>query len=327
MPINALIGNSPAMQRLRTQIERAAKCNASVLICGPTGSGKELVAQALHQHSARRQQPFVAINCGAIPNDLLESELFGFQRGSFTGADQQRQGLLMSAHGGTVLLDEVAELPLAMQVKLLRVLQEGRLRPLGSHQERQLNVRWLAATHRDLPARMAAQQFRHDLYYRLAVLEIHVPGLDERRQDIAALAAHLHQRAASTAGVHPVPLLSEAALNALQAHHYPGHVRQLDNHIQRGMAMAENGVIRPQDLGIGGADWPVAEVREATEIDSSGLSRNGNLDQELADLERRRLLAALTTHPNNQKAAAQALGLSPRALRYRLAKYGLNGGV
>lgn len=328
MSINALIGHSPAMKQLRACVQRAARHEAAVLIQGPTGSGKELVAQALHQLSARREQPFVAINCGAIPADLLESELFGFKRGSFTGADHHHEGLLMSANGGTVLLDEVAELPMVMQVKLLRVIQEGRLRPLGSRQERCLNVRWLAATHRDLPRRLAAQQFRHDLYYRLAVLEIQVPGLDARRQDIALLAAHLRERTLAAAPTASAPLLGDAALMALQAHHYPGHVRQLDNHIQRGLAMAEGGFIQPEDLGLGAPGLRSNGLRQGLDI---GPTRS--LDQELADLERQRLIEVLRRHPNNDKAAAQALGLTPRALRYRLAKYDLsrhrlnNGGL
>lgn len=319
MSIHALIGHSPAMKQLRACVRRAARSDAAALIQGPTGSGKELVAQALHQLSARSHQPFVAINCGAIPADLLESELFGFKRGSFTGADHHREGLLISANGGTVLLDEVAELPMAMQVKLLRVIQEGRLRPLGGRQERCLNVRWLAATHQDLLRRLAAQQFRHDLYYRLAVLEIQVPGLDVRREDIPLLAAHLRERTLAAAPTVDTPVLSEAALMALQAHHYPGHVRQLDNHIQRGLAMAEGDLIEPEDLGLGGMAMHSGAVREGIE---TGFALP--LAQELANLERQRLIAALTQHPKNDKAAAQALGLTPRTLRYRLAKYNLS---
>ena len=313
MPAPILIGDSPVMQQLRAQVARFGRSEAAVLITGPSGSGKELVARALHHHSRRRDCPFVVLNCGAIPPELLESELFGVRRGAYTGADQHRDGLLLSAKGGSVLLDEIAELPLALQVKLLRVVQEKRVRPLGGTQERVIDVRWLAATHQNLPQRMAQHQFRTDLYYRLAVLELVVPGLAQRREDIPALAQHLLSVAVQAQATgHAAPTLTAAAIEALQQHHFPGQVRQLDNHLQRGLALAEHGRIDAHHLGL-----CLARCHQVAELDSPAL------DAELATLERQRLQAALALHPHSQQAAAQALGISPRALRYRLKKHGI----
>ncbi|MDR6179743.1 two-component system response regulator PilR (NtrC family) [Pseudomonas sp. SORGH_AS 211] len=311
-----LLGESPPMRALRGQIAKLARSQAPVYISGESGSGKERVARLIHEQGPRAGRPFVPVNCGAIPSELVESEFFGHRKGSFTGAIEDKQGLFQAAQGGTLFLDEVADLPLPMQVKLLRAIQEKAVRPVGSQQEISLDVRILSATHRDLAAEVAAGTFRQDLYYRLNVIELQVPALRERREDIGALASHMLERLARDSGLAPATL-SDDALARLKSYRFPGNVRELENMLERAYTLCEGDVIRPADLRL--ADAPAA-----TATGEASLANIANLEDHLESIERQLIMQALEETRWNRTAAAERLGLSFRSMRYRLKKLGID---
>ena len=314
----SLLGNSPPMQALRTLVARVARSQAPVHISGESGSGKELVARLIHDSGPRRDGPFVAVNCGAIPAELLESELFGHKRGAFTGAVADHRGLVQSAEGGTLFLDEVADLPLHMQVKLLRVIQERSLRPVGDTTELPVDVRWLSATHRDLARAVELGQFREDLFYRINVIEVRVPALRERRDDLPELVDHILGRLAADQG-RPTPRLSQEAQTRLASYGFPGNVRELENILERALAFSEGPEVAAADLQL--RVTPTAPAPAASVPDThSGMT----MSDQLADMERDAILQALEKSRWNRTAAARLLGLTFRQLRYRIAKLGLD---
>jgi len=331
-----LLGNSPPMQQLREMIARVARSQAPVHIAGESGTGKELVARMIHHTGPRADGPFIPVNCGAIPAELMESEFFGHRRGSFTGAVADKKGLFASAEGGTLFLDEVADLPLHMQVKLLRVIQEKTLRPIGDTQELPVDVRVLSATHKNLVELVALGRFREDLYYRIDVIELRVPALRERADDIAELADSILMRLARRMQL-TAPRLEPAALAALQAYAFPGNVRELENILERAMTLCSSGVIGVADLQLrsGGA---VAQARDAQRANAAAdpgqdedfadqlddaLGGGHALGQQLETVEREAIVKALEKSRYNKTAAAKLLGMSFRALRYRIKKLGI----
>ncbi|HET9023169.1 MAG TPA: sigma-54 dependent transcriptional regulator, partial [Burkholderiaceae bacterium] len=265
-----LTGEAPAMQQLRAMIMRLANSMAPVTIHGESGSGKELAARAIHDASSRRLQPFVPVNCGAIPETLMEAEFFGYRKGAFTGADRDREGFFQAAAGGTLFLDEVAELPLAMQVKLLRAIQERRVRKVGASSEDPVDVRIVSATHQDLTALVAKGQFRQDLYYRLNVIEVRVPPLRERLEDVPQLAGAILHRIAERTG-RPQPRLSSAATSVLRTYRFPGNVRELENILERAVALAGDDVLQEEDLMLPGSDAELPADPETVSADESDL--------------------------------------------------------
>ncbi len=322
-----LLGSSPAMERVRAMIAKVARSQAPVHIVGDSGTGKELVARLIHDSGPRAGMPFVAINCGAIPTELMESELFGHQKGSFTGATTDKEGLIRSAEGGTVLLDEIAELPLLMQVKLLRVIQERAVRPVGDTREIPVDVRFLSATHRDLGALVADGAFREDLYYRINVIELEVPPLRARGEDLLELAGHILARLAPRVGM-AVPTLSDGAAKLLLAHAFPGNVRELENTLERALALCEGGTIEAGDIQLrrpGGPPEPGESPPTARPAshDPVLIPESGDLGGQLEDLERAAILKALEQARYNKTQAAKLLGISFRALRYRIKKLGI----
>jgi two-component system response regulator PilR (NtrC family) len=307
-----LLGQSPAMQQLREMISKVARSQAPVHISGESGTGKELVAQLIHDSGPRREGPFVPVNCGAIPTELMESELFGHKRGSFTGAVADKKGLVQAAEGGTLLLDEVADLPLHMQVKLLRVIQEKALRAIGDARETPVDVRILSATHKNLSALVAEGAFREDLYYRINVIELRVPALRERPDDIQELAESMVRRLSRRLKVEP-PALTEDALAALRRYPFPGNVRELENILERALALAGGKAISASDL----------QLRDAPVSAAPATTGGGPLGEQLEDIERDAILKALEQTRYNKTAAAKLLGMSFRALRYRIKKLGI----
>ena len=326
-----LLGPSAATERLRAEINKVARSQAPVHVYGESGAGKEVVARLIHRSGSRHDGPFIAVNCGAIPPELVESELFGHLKGSFTGAVQDKQGLFQAAKGGTLMLDEIAELPLPVQVKLLRAIQEKAVRPVGSDTEVATDVRLISATHQRLNDLVAAGRFREDLFYRINVIDVEVPSLAQRRDDIPDLVINHLSRLASDEGFESL-LVSDAAMERLINNHYPGNVRQLENILARAAAMAESGVIEEDDLEISAV--PVAMAAEpvqpspieAADQDQKSLLAqvDGDLDGHLEAIEREILTEAMTAHRWNRTAAAVALGVSFRSLRYRLKKLGLD---
>jgi len=315
-----LAGKSPAMRALFDLIDRIAKARTTVLITGESGTGKERVARAIHKRSDRSDGPFLVVNCGALPEALMESELFGHEKGAFTGASTRHTGLFREANGGTLMLDEIGELPQSLQVKLLRALQERSVRPVGATQEFPIDVRVLAATNRDVEADVAAGKFRQDLYYRLNVIRLSLPPLRERREDIPLLAERFITRFAAEMGKDVAGFTTDA-LKALEQYTYPGNVRELENVIERAVALSGSRVIGlgdlPRELS-GQAGAPTAELLS---LPPAGLE----LDEVLNEIERRFLLEALERAGGVRKQAAKLLGVTFRSLRYRLAKHGLGG--
>ena len=311
-----LLGDSLPMRNLRKQIDKLARSQAPVYISGESGSGKELVARLIHERGPRANHPFVPVNCGAIPSELMESEFFGHRKGSFSGAIEDKPGLFQAAHGGTLFLDEVADLPLPMQVKLLRAIQEKAVRSVGGQQEEVVDVRILCATHKDLDAEVAAARFRQDLYYRLNVIELRVPPLRERRDDIEPLASHVLMRLAADTG-QPAVKLHPHALDALKSYRFPGNVRELENMLERAHTLCENKQIEASDLRL-------AEGNCAAEGGLLDLTQIDNLEAYLENVERQLILQALEETRWNRTAAAQRLNLSFRSMRYRLKKFGLD---
>ena len=329
-----LTGEAPAMRQLRGMILRLANSMAPVTIHGESGSGKELAARAIHDASSRRLQPFVPVNCGAIPETLMEAEFFGYRKGAFTGADRARDGFFQAAAGGTLFLDEVAELPLAMQVKLLRAIQERRVRKVGASAEDPVDVRIVSATHQDLSSLVAKGRFRQDLFYRLNVIEVRVPPLRDRLEDVPQLSGAILQRIAERTGG-PQARLSPAATSALRAYRFPGNVRELENILERAVALAGDDVLMADDLMLPGAEVDLPLEAEPIPADEAGPvagtgEAGGAAEVTLVDgvpsslplyldsLEREAIRRALERTRYNRTAAAQLLGITFRQLRYRM---------
>ena len=353
-----LIGSSAAMSFVRAMIAKLGRSQAPVYISGESGSGKELAARLIHQNSSRKDKSFVAVNCGAIPENLMESEFFGYKKGAFTGAAQDTQGLFQAANGGTLFLDEVADLPLAMQVKLLRAIQEKKVRVVGGTAEEAVDVRIISATHKNLNTMMEKGEFRQDLYYRLNVIQLKMPPLRERAEDIPELTERLLKKLSAAQGIH-VPQIAPEARAHIQQLMFPGNVRELENMLERALALCDGETITIEDLSM--EDMPLLTERRypldsiPSDSDNDGalpiqantispvaapntsqsyaaadsgnapmLPKDLNLSDYLEDIEKRTILQALEKTNNNKTAAAKLLGISFRTLRYRLSKLGLS---
>lgn len=324
-----LIGHAPAMERLREMIMRVSRSQAPVHIYGESGTGKELVARMIHASGPRSDGPFVPVNCGAIPSELMESEFFGHKRGSFTGAVTDKVGLIPSAEGGTLFLDEVADLPLHMQVKLLRVIQEKSVRPIGEQRESPIDVRILSATHKNLSDLVAQAKFREDLFYRINVIELRVPALRERAEDIPDLADSILRRLSRRLGM-DAPAVTPEALDLLRGFSFPGNVRELENVLERALALCDGGHIDAGDLqlrAVPRSDNASALPPETlAQLRSPLAEESGSrpaLGEQLEDVERAAILKALEAARYNKTAAAKSLGMTFRALRYRIKKLGI----
>lgn len=313
--VQQLVGVSPALRNIRTLIERIAPTDVRVLVTGPSGTGKEVVSKALHQLSLRAGGPFVSVHCGAIPAELLESELFGYVRGAFTGADKDRQGLLSMADGGTLFLDEIGEMPLPMQVKLLRVLQEGTFYPVGGREQKKIDIRLVSATNAQLPELVKQGRFREDLYYRIKGITLETPALDERREDIPLLVQHFLQQIAAKSS--QSVQLSAPALQWFLQRPWPGNVRELRNTLESVVAIARHGVVQLADIQLLHLD---AEDPVLTDLQ---LPPGSSLDDQVRQLEIRLLSDALTAHQGNRSQAARQLGLSRQGLLKKIERYGL----
>src|SRR3954470_2946782 len=310
-----LLGESALMQQTRQMIDKLARSQAPIHISGESGCGKELAARLMHMKGPRSDAPFVPVNCGAIPENLMESEFFGYKKGAFTGADQDRDGFFQAASGGTLFLDEVADLPIQMQVKLLRAIQEKKVRKVGSTGEENVDVRIISATHRHLADAVRDGKFRQDLYYRLNVIELRMPALREMRDDIEVLAVDILRKSVTVDDEEPVPGLSTAAIAALRDYQFPGNVRELENVLERAMALCTGDQIEPDDLQL----TPSAQGEAAT-VDRSCLPLQEHLDS----VEKEAILKALEQTRYNRTAAAKVLGITFRALRYRMERLGIN---
>ena len=339
-----IAGQSAPMQHVRSLVDKVARSMAPVLVNGESGTGKELVARSIHEVSPRAGQPFIAVNCGAIPEQLLEAEFFGYRKGAFTGANEDREGFFQAANNGTLFLDEIGDLPLSMQSKLLRVIQERSVRPVGAVAEQALNVRLVSATHKDLGVEVQGGRFRQDLYYRLNVIQIRVPALRERIEDLPAITERVLERIAKDAGVSPPPRLTRAALVHLSRYAFPGNVRELENLLHRSVALSGGETIDVADLGLPESEIadslpqdvepPTAEVsvQEAMLAAQAAplLPIEPPLPQDLAayldEVERDILVRALERYRFNRTAAGASLGLSLRQMRYRMARLGVNVG-
>jgi two-component system response regulator PilR (NtrC family) len=318
----SLIGSSEAMSQLREMIARVARSQAPVHIYGESGTGKELVARLVHASGSRRDGPFIAVNCGAIPTELMESELFGHKRGSFTGAVADKKGLVQSAEGGTLFLDEVADLPLHMQVKLLRAVQEKTVRPVGESREETVDVRILSATHKNLADLVADGRFREDLYYRINVIELRVPSLRERTGDIPELSQTILARMGKRMNIE-APEINEDAHRTLREYSFPGNVRELENVLERALTLCTEGVITPDHIKLRAGVRPASEPTTPVPILSSDTGGSPALGAQLEDIERDAIVKALEKTRYNKTAAAKLLGMSFRALRYRIKKLGI----
>jgi len=311
-----LLGESPALQKVRSMIERLSRGQAPIYISGESGTGKELAARLIHELGPRAGGPFIPVNCGAIPEQLMESEFFGHKKGSFTGAVQDKDGLFKAADGGTLFLDEVGDLPLAMQVKLLRAIQEKSIRAVGAQNEIKVDVRILSATHKDLHELVLQGKFRQDLYYRLNVIQLHMPSLRQRTEDIPLLADHMLTRLSTNFGFAP-PKLTDEALAVLTAYPFPGNVRELENVLERALTLCNGKEITADDLQLPG-------VGNGESKGDSMLAGEDSLDDYLERIERAAIEDALSRTNQNKTAAAKLLGISFRALRYKLDKLGIS---
>ena len=339
-----MAGNSTAMQQVRSLVDRVARSMAPVLVSGESGTGKELVARAIHEVSVRGALPFIAVNCSAIPEQLLEAEFFGYRKGAFTGANDDREGFFQAADGGTLFLDEIGDLPLSMQSKLLRAIQERSVRPVGAVSEQAVDVRLLSATHKDLNAEVLAGQFRQDLYYRLNVIQIRVPPLRERLEDLMTISERVLERLARDAGVWPAPRLTRDALVHLARYPFPGNVRELENLLHRAVALSGGEELDVYDLDLPESVFTDSAAQELEALASE--AGNGHepgrgiatpmlpieepLPSDLAsyldDVERGILVRALEQYRFNRTAAGNSLGLSLRQMRYRMARLSVGVG-
>ena len=344
LPVSAALlrmaGQSEAMRQVRELIEKVARSMAPVLVSGESGTGKELVARAIHEVSPRHAQPFIAVNCSAIPEQLLEAEFFGYRKGAFTGAVEDREGFFQAANGGTLFLDEIGDLPLSMQSKLLRAIQERSVRPVGAVTEQPVDVRLLSATHKDLGAEVQAGQFRQDLYYRLNVIQIRVPPLRERLEDLTGISERVLERLARDAGVWPAPRLTRDALVHLSRYPFPGNVRELENMLHRAVALSGGEELDVYDLDLPESVFTDSAAQELdvlpTEASVAEAAAPPSLPVEeplpkdlaryLDDVEREILVRALEHHRYNRTAAGISLGLSLRQMRYRMARLNVNVG-
>lgn len=350
--LSRLAGNSAPIQQVRELIEKVARSMAPVMLWGESGTGKELVARAIHDVSVRAERPFIPVNCGAIPEHLLEAEFFGYRKGAFTGAQEDRDGFFQAAHGGTLFLDEIGDLPLAMQSKLLRAIQERAVRPVGATQEVAVDVRLLSATHKELQTEVKAGRFRQDLYYRLNVIQIVLPALRDRIEDLPELSARILERIAHETGMCAPATLSHDAMMALLQYPFPGNVRELENLLQRATALSNHAMLEAEDLGIAPAAaatgfidtvadayllppsethatcapsnaWADAHTPQVTPPPSSAPCLPTDLGAHLDQIERDILVLALEKHRNNRTAAGASMGLSLRQIRYRMARLGI----
>jgi len=308
---STLLGDSPVVRNIRATIRKLARSQAPVFISGESGTGKELIAHMIHDNGPRVDQPFVPVNCGAIPSELMESEFFGHKKGSFTGADRDKIGLFQAADKGTLFLDEVADLPLPMQVKLLRAIQEKSIRRVGDVRETVFDVRILSATHKDLAEAVESGNFRRDLFYRINVIELKAPPLREHSADIPMLTDHILEKLARGSG-DPTPQVSADAMAALSSYPFPGNVRELENTLQRAMCLCENDIIEPRDLGL-------KDTHDILPTSSEAMPLTPYLDS----IEKQAILQAIDRANGNKTRAAKELGLTFRALRYRLKKLGM----
>jgi two-component system, NtrC family, response regulator PilR len=341
--LGRMAGQSMAMQQVRSLVEKVARSMAPVLVAGESGTGKELVARAIHEVSVRSAMPFVPVNCSAIPEQLLEAEFFGYRKGAFTGANDDREGFFQAANGGTLFLDEIGDLPLSMQSKLLRAIQERSVRPVGAVTEVPVDVRLLSATHKDLGAEVQAGQFRQDLYYRLNVIQIRVPPLRERLEDLMGISERVLERLARDAGVWPAPRLTRDALVHLSRYPFPGNVRELENLLHRAVALSGAEELDVYDLGLPESVFTDSAAQELDQIASAaetaievarGQARMAPVEEPLPsdlakfldDVERDILVRALEHHRFNRTAAGISLGLSLRQMRYRMARLNVNVG-
>jgi len=322
--LSSIVGQSAPMAAVFEMIAKAAPTRSTILITGESGTGKELVARAVHGNSPRAREPFITVNCGAIPSELMESELFGYMRGSFTGATRDKPGLFLAASGGSIFLDEVAELPLPLQVKLLRTMQERRILPVGGTREIETDARVIAATNRDLAQEVAAGRFREDLYYRLNVIQIRMPPLRERKEDLPLLVQHLVKRACDDLGREPMRV-SLAAMMILQNHDFPGNVRELSNILERAVALEATDQIRPQSLPPALLERGLEAPPQTTpEPGLPDISQGIDLDALLERREHELIAEALRITGGIKTDAARLLGISFRSLRYRLKKLGID---
>lgn len=325
-----LIGDSEKMQAVKTMISKVSRSQAPVFIHGASGTGKEVAAMMIHMGSVRKQGPFIPINCGAIPENLVESEFFGYKKGSFTGANQDHPGLFVSANGGTLFLDEVADLPLPMQVKLLRAIQERAVRAIGQDREVAVDVRIISATHKNLSQLVQKGEFREDLYYRLNVIQIHMPSLSERPEDIPILADYLLKRLCNKSN-YKIPEITPEAMDKLSSYSFPGNVRELENALERAITFCDNHVITPDDIQIGDqalSGKTAVRSNDAAKADTKENNEDyilpNDLEAYLEEVERKAILNALLVTDNNKTKAAELLGISFRALRYKLKKLGID---
>lgn len=334
--LNCIVGNSPSIVQIKVRIEKVATSMAPVLILGESGTGKELVARAVHECSHRAAGAFVAVNCGAIPENLIEAEFFGARKGAFTGANQDREGYFQAAKGGTLFLDEIGDLPIAMQAKLLRVIQERRVRPLGGVQEEAVDVRLVSATHRDLSAMVKGAAFRQDLFYRLNVIELRTPALRERREDLPVLARALLERICLESN-QATPHISGLAMESLAARELPGNVRELENLLQRALALSSGQALQPDDFGEQERASEPEHRTAPNHVEANAVATDASDNQQhraaptiptdlqrfLDDQEREVLRSALKACDFNRTAAATRLGLNLRQMRYRIQRLGI----
>lgn len=312
---NQLLGESTNMREIRSKIIKLARSQAPIYISGESGTGKELVARLLHQKGPRSENHFIAVNCGAIPSELMESEFFGHKKGSFSGAVADKIGFFQAAEGGTLFLDEIGELPLPLQVKLLRAIQEKTVRPIGGQQEIPVDTRILSATHKNLAQMVEEGTFRQDLYYRINVIELKVPALRERRDDLPQLIEHILKKLAQSMQL-PIPNLSKEALLALSNHAFPGNIRELENKLERAITLCEDNKITKKDLGL-------SETNPPSPVQNSDSTEPSNFEDHMNEVEKKAIVEALEKTHWNKTAAAKQLGITFRALRYRLKKLGI----
>ncbi|WP_373499533.1 sigma-54-dependent transcriptional regulator [Desulfococcus sp.] len=318
-----IMGNSPKMLRIYEMIRQVAQTVTNVMVTGESGTGKELIARAIHRESSRADQPFVAVNCGGIPETLLESELFGHKKGSFTGATGDKKGLFETAHRGTLFLDEIGEISIPIQVKLLRAVQTKMIRPVGGNEDVHVDVRIISATNRNLEEEVIAKRFREDLFYRLNVIEIRVPPLRERKEDLKLLAQHFLEKYSKEMGK-DISKVSSYAIDLLQKYDFPGNIRELENLFERSVALTNTNILLPDSLALSIHKRKGVENDRGGLIDLSSVSHGISLDDELNKLEKSYIAEALDISGGNKQKATELLGINMRSLRYRLKKLNIS---